>query len=293
MNLSPIFSVFLAVFIFTWTCSNFFGPAQNEANQLSQGQGSDTVITTVSDEDASEGLDLRALPGLIKEVKTPEELEQKLNEAGGVNNLDLNNDGVVDYINVTELKEESKNIHGFKLSTEVAPGEVQDLATIEVEQKGESVEVNTYGNNSLYGGAGYTSSFPLGSFFLMSYFLSPHSLFFSPWSYGSYPNNYRPYNNVSRNDYLNRASRFQSASNPTSRAKNFTATQNANSGIKKNLRNPTASQRAFRTRELNRSVGSGGFGRNTSKPRSSAFGSSSSRIRGFSSSRRGFGGFGK
>ena len=52
---------------------------------------------------AAEGLNLLALSELVKETKSPEELERKLNDPSvGVNNLDLDKDGKVDYLNVAE-----------------------------------------------------------------------------------------------------------------------------------------------------------------------------------------------
>ncbi len=300
MNTSPLFMVFLGIFLITWTCSNFLSPSAEGAlpnsSSSSSSQG-DTFITSISEEQVADGLDLAALPAVLQEVKTAEEFEQKINEPGGINNLDLNNDQVVDYINVSELKNEQAGTHGFQLSSEVEPGQIQDIATIEVKQDGEQVAVNAYGNEAIYGqNNGYSSTFPLGSFLLMSYFLSPHSLFSSPYGYGSYPSGYRSYNSVPRGDYASRAQRFQSraqATQTTSRSSFATPSRNAESGIKKSLRNPTASQRSFQVRERDKAVRSGGFGKNSSKPRSSFFGGGNSRVRSFSSSRRGFGGFGK
>ncbi len=300
MNMNPLFMAFLSIFLATWTCSNLLAPPKEQLSQANQ--ESNTFITSISDEAAADGLNLQALPAVLQEAKTPEELEKKLNEPDGINNLDINNDGVVDYINVQELNNSENNSHGFVLSTEVEPNQIQDIATIEVKQEDDKVTVDTYGNNSIYGSnANYSSSFPFGTFLLMSYFLSPHSLFSSPYGYGgNYPNTYRPYNNASKSDYLNRASRFEqnSTSAKTSNSKSsFNRTpRNADTGIKKSLKNPTTSQRSFRTREMNKATKSGAFGRQSTSTKTgvSRFGgNSSSSVRSFSSSRRGFGGFGK
>lgn len=49
-----------------------------------------------------QGLDLQALIGLTKQAKNAEELERLLNQPGSINNLDLDEDGNVDYIRVQE-----------------------------------------------------------------------------------------------------------------------------------------------------------------------------------------------
>lgn len=82
---------------------------------------------------ASEGLDLKAVGALLKKADTAEEFEQLLNSpAEGVNNLDLDQDGKVDYIRVTEYGNDK--VKGFSLTTQPASGETQELATIEVEK---------------------------------------------------------------------------------------------------------------------------------------------------------------
>jgi hypothetical protein len=40
-----------------------------------------------------DNLNLQALGELIKSCNSPQEIEQKLNQPNGINNLDLNNDG--------------------------------------------------------------------------------------------------------------------------------------------------------------------------------------------------------
>jgi hypothetical protein len=75
----------------------------------------------------------------------------------------------------------------------------------------------------------------------------------------------------------------------------------ANKGIRTSLANPTATQRQFQARSARRASRSGGFGRSSRQgrtTRSGGFGRSgtrrrSSSSRGFSTSRGGYGGFGK
>ncbi len=90
---------------------------------------SEATVTVVSD--AAEGLDLKALSEIIKEAESAEELEKKLNQKDGINNLDLNEDSKVDFISVTEYGNE-KDAHGFSLTVETAKGETQEIASIEI-----------------------------------------------------------------------------------------------------------------------------------------------------------------
>ena len=88
------------------------------------------TTTTVTQTNAAEGLDLKALTLLVKEVKDASELEKRLNTSGGINNLDLDADGKVDYIKVTEYG--TADHKGFSFTVEVTPGDVQEVATIEL-----------------------------------------------------------------------------------------------------------------------------------------------------------------
>ncbi|HLP71285.1 MAG TPA: hypothetical protein VK155_00180, partial [Bacteroidales bacterium] len=61
-----------------------------------------------------DNLNLYAVMNLFQESKTIEEFERKLNEEDSrINNLDLNNDGYVDYINVTDHAD--GNVHTIVL----------------------------------------------------------------------------------------------------------------------------------------------------------------------------------
>jgi len=88
---------------------------------------------------------------LFKQSKTPEELEKKLNDATNkVNNLDLNNDGTVDYIRVIDKKD--KDAHAIILQVPVSPEENQDVAVIELEKTGDKEAiVQIVGDEDLYG----------------------------------------------------------------------------------------------------------------------------------------------
>lgn len=88
---------------------------------------------------------------LFKNSNNLEEFEKKLNDkSANVNNLDLNNDGKVDYVKVTDKTE--KDVHAIILRINVSAKESQDVAVIAVEKTGDKTAVaQIVGDEELYG----------------------------------------------------------------------------------------------------------------------------------------------
>jgi hypothetical protein len=88
---------------------------------------------------------------LFKKAGSPEEFEKLLNaENNGVNNLDLNDDGEVDYVKVIDKKD--GDVHAFVLQVPVSETESQDIAVIELEKTGDSNAVlQIAGDEDIYG----------------------------------------------------------------------------------------------------------------------------------------------
>ena len=290
MRIHPVIIIFFILFCFMW------GIRGCEGGQRQLRQNTQTTIN-VFDSQAADGLDLASLGAVIKEAKNAKEIEKKINQPGGINNLDLNGDGQVDYLKVTEYGNK-KDEFGFSLTTEVEKDQEQEVATIDIVKTGEKAEVSVRGNQNIYGsGANHYFSHGIGTFLLWSYLLSPHPFFYSP--FGFYPAWYSPYPMVSRNVYQNRASTYRNniqnskISSPTKNAniKSPNANKTAEKGIKRSLKNPSQSQKSFLARSKSSAVRSGGFGR----AKNNSFGrNSSSRWRSSSySGSRSYGGFGK
>ncbi|NVK64736.1 MAG: hypothetical protein HWE22_09125 [Flavobacteriales bacterium] len=98
-----------------------------------------------------DNLDLNGVLELFKESKDVEDFEKKLNtESNGVNNLDLNQDGEVDYIRVVDYAD--SNAHSLALQVPVTETESQDVAVIEMEEVEEDkVNLQVIGDSELYG----------------------------------------------------------------------------------------------------------------------------------------------
>ncbi len=245
------------------------------------------VQTMVS---AADGLDLQAVGDLLKRAKTAEQLEKLLNDSGeGINNLDLDENGEVDYVQVEEYG--SGNSRGFSLTVETSADEEQEVATIEIEKSGNEADVQIHGNSHVYGANHYhRSRFGFGDYLLLSYMFRPHPFYMSPWGYGYHPSYYRPYRTVSTTAYRNRTSSARSSAGMTrtnnnslkSRARSPNAGKTA-SNIRAPLKSPTASQKSFQSRNPSKSVRSGGFGKSRpSRPstRGGSMARSSSGFRG-------------
>jgi hypothetical protein len=93
---------------------------------------------------------LHAVLDLFEKVKSVEEFEKALNRKNNeINNLDLDDDGNVDYIVVRELMEGSA--HLFVLTVPVG-NEFQDIATVEIEKTGkEEAIIQVIGNEEIFG----------------------------------------------------------------------------------------------------------------------------------------------
>lgn len=290
----------MRTFVFIFVCVmmmwGFFScltPSVSSTNVTS----TDTNTTIVADAEAKNGLDLQALSGLVQEVANAEELERRLNEPDGINNLDLNEDDKVDYISVTEYG--NRDAWGFSLWTQPAENETQELATIEITREEEQARIDVRGNSNVYGpGYHYSSMNTLTNILIMSYLMdSMWRPYRSSWYYGYYPSYYRSYKPRSYRGYKSytssRYSRYTSTRPTTPRPSTLrspNAGKSASTGIKKSLASPTTAQRSFASRNPSKFVKSGGFGRGTSTRSSST---SSSRNARSSSSSRSFGGRGK
>ena len=156
---------------------------------------------------AAEGMDLQALTSLTKEIRSGQELERRLNEKEGINNLDLNGDKKVDYLFVSEFGD-VKNKIGYSLTVQPQKEETQEVASITVEKNGDRAEIQVVGNEQIYGDQAIfndwskiereklpeQSSAGEKSPMYHSYFY-PRPLWFSPFYFGFYPG-YSPFSRL-------------------------------------------------------------------------------------------------
>ncbi|MRG48306.1 hypothetical protein GFS24_24535 [Chitinophaga sp. SYP-B3965] len=88
---------------------------------------------------------------MFKKAENPGEFEKMLNtRENGVNNLDLNQDGDIDYIRVVNKKD--GDVQLFVLQALVSSSESQDIAVIELEKTGDDrAVVQIVGDEDIYG----------------------------------------------------------------------------------------------------------------------------------------------
>lgn len=119
------------------------------------------LSATISTAQETSPADSTGLPGdnfslqgaieLFKKATSPEDFEKLLNsEDNGVNNLDLNEDGQVDYIRVVDHQD--GDVHAIILQVPVSEKEAQDIAVIEIEKQNEDYAIlQIVGDEDIYG----------------------------------------------------------------------------------------------------------------------------------------------
>ena len=94
---------------------------------------------------------LEAAIELFKKSTSPEDFEKRLNtENNDANNLDLNQDGQIDYVRVIDNTDGA--VHALALQVAISENESQDVAVIEIEKQGEQNAIlQIVGDENLYG----------------------------------------------------------------------------------------------------------------------------------------------
>ena len=112
-----------------------------------QAQSSDTDSTGLP----GDNFDLQGALAMFQKASSPEDFEKLLNtEDNNVNNLDLNEDGEIDYVKVVSKMD--NDVHVFILQVAVSASENQDIAVIELEKTGnETAIAQIIGDEDIYG----------------------------------------------------------------------------------------------------------------------------------------------
>jgi hypothetical protein len=173
--------------------------------------GQKNVTVVASTPELSQGLDLKALCELFKQSENLEDFEKALNDPKvGINNLDLDGDGEVDYIRVVE--EVADNTHVIILQVPTGENEFQDVATIEVEKTGEDAyNMQVHGDDVIYGPNYYIVPPPIQvhSWPLITWIYRPaYQPYVSGFHFGFYPQWWVRYHPIKVNMYHRRAIRF-------------------------------------------------------------------------------------
>jgi hypothetical protein len=159
-------------------------------------------------------LNLCGVLELFKTSKSPDEFEKALNKKDNkINNLDLNEDGKVDYLRVIDNAKD--DAHAIIIRAVVSKTESQDVAVIEIEKKGDkNAQLQIVGDEELYGKdyiiepktekaatenkwQGFAPQFVIVNVWYwpcVSYLWYPgYALWVSPWYWGYYPSWWYPW----------------------------------------------------------------------------------------------------
>lgn len=248
-------------------------------SSCSDNKGTNTTTTITSY--AKDGLDLKLVTELAKTTKDAETFEKSLNTQGNkYNNLDLNEDKKVDFVNVTEYGDDTKK--GYSLSTK-STGEIQEIATILFEKEGEGARVTTRGNEQMYGsnnsfGSSIQSAATWG---MVGYLWGSHNSY-QP-RYTSYPSYYGSgYNTQPQSTYTSNAKSSYSNTKytkPTAASSSTVKSPNygkSSSKIKAPLVKPSSTQKSYQTRNPSKAVKTNGFSSKNSSSKGTSSKSSSS-----------------
>jgi hypothetical protein len=170
-----------------------------------------------------DNLNLYAVLDIFQKSPTLEEFEKSINQKDNkINNLDLNHDQLVDYINVVHSQE--GNFHSIILRVALTEKENQDVAVIEVNKDAAgNVDVQIIGDKDLYGknyiveptnkkniegtpNPGYVdvgvSVYYANDWPVIVHIFSPgYVLYRSPWYWGYYPSYWYPWAPILYIDY--------------------------------------------------------------------------------------------
>lgn len=150
-------------------------------------------VTTVraNNSDISDNLNLQAVASIFGDSRDLEDFERRLNDPDTmISNLDLNNDGRVDYLRVVELAEQST--HVIVLQSVLGPDTFQDVATIEVERdRQNNVTVQVVGDPYIYGPSYiYQPVYVTRPVLFGAFWVSSYRPYYSPWYWDYYPTYY-------------------------------------------------------------------------------------------------------
>ncbi|MFK7755577.1 MAG: hypothetical protein AB8B53_01455 [Flavobacteriales bacterium] len=150
-------------------------------------------ITTVEakNQDISDNLDLEAVAYIFGEAKNLEDFEEKLNDPDErISNLDLNQDGYVDYLRVIETA--VGNAHLITIQAVLGDEFYQDVATIDVEKDSRNNNrIQIIGDVYLYGDNYIIEPIYAINPIICDWFWSPFwRIWVSPWRFGCYPSYY-------------------------------------------------------------------------------------------------------
>ena len=201
-------SIFAAAVIAVVSIWAGCGGTQQQVQQTPIYNTNTGTTEVVDDYWAKDNFDLQRVGDLLQRSNGPEEFERYLNEPDGMNNLDLNGDGNVDYISVREFDDRDQYERGLSLYSRFGPDLIQEIATIffyRDEPRYPGARILLRGNEGLYGdNVYYETNWLDRSLQMASFLFSDHDYYRSPYYYDNYPSWYEVYDVVETPVYRTR-----------------------------------------------------------------------------------------
>lgn len=153
-----------------------------------------TTTTRATSYDISDNLDLEAVSSIFGESENLEDFEYRLNNPDNrISNLDLNEDGYIDYLRVVENSDDRNSV--ILIQAVLDQDIYQDVATIEVERvQNGSPRIQIIGDAYIYGHNYIIEPVFYRTPLIFSFFWGPrYVIWHSPYYWNYYPRWYRVY----------------------------------------------------------------------------------------------------
>jgi hypothetical protein len=147
-----------------------------------------TTITRATNYDIGDNLDLNAVASIFGQSKDLQDFEYRLNDPDNrISNLDLNNDGYVDYLRVVEDSNDQNSL--IVIQAVLDKDVYQDVATIEIQREPDgNHHVQIVGDSWLYGTNYIIEPMFVRPPLIFSFFWGPrYEAWISPFYWDYYP----------------------------------------------------------------------------------------------------------
>jgi len=225
--------------LFLLLCTTSISAQYNYDNQY-YGEQDDNRYSKNASGLAGDNFSLEGALELFRQSSSPEAFEKALNdERNNVNNLDLDNNGYIDYLRVIDRMQGA--VHAVVIQALLGRNDVQDIAVIEIEKKNrDEIAIQIVGDEDIYGENviieprrpeyddnwyGYQNQYRyVGNNYysrryayynaydwpLVQYIYSPrYVVWVSPWAWTAYPSWYNRWRPWQWNDFYDRCYHYR------------------------------------------------------------------------------------
>lgn len=200
----------LGLCAFSLAIGILFSACQKKSDEGGTANGGGDAPEQALASDLSDNLDLTVVVAVFGESESLEDFEKNLNDPERqISNLDLNEDGEVDYLRVVESAED--DIHLVSVQAVLGEDMYQDVAVFDVERSPEGeTQVQVVGDPHVYG-EDYVirPSYSRPPILTALLWGAAYKAWRSPYRWDDYPSYYRPWSPYPSYHYRDRVSRYR------------------------------------------------------------------------------------